>query len=106
MTSIQTQAYEEALSYIVMICHLTPMSESDYVIELSTALNTYTHMKQISYLHPQNFKQKYPDIIRWYGKVCTSIGYVRASPTALVEGIEKKLRQKNNKAGLAALNLI
>ena len=56
-------AYEQALSYTLMVRHLGPLTDSDYIADLSPSLDAFRHLKQGSY--SQLLETEFPKFWSW-----------------------------------------
>lgn len=85
-------AYEHALSYTLMVRHLGPLSESDYIADLSLSLDSFRHLEQAAY--SQVLESEFPHFWRWCSDVLDKID------KAFDFGVEEafmKSHQLNNK---------
>ena len=56
-------AYEQALSYTLMVRHLGPLTESDYIADLSLSLDSFRHLGQAAYT--QVLESDFPNFWHW-----------------------------------------
>ncbi|CAB4021552.1 Hypothetical predicted protein [Paramuricea clavata] len=61
--SAETEAYERALSYILMIRHMSPVTDVEYIKEIQKSLDTYKYHGNAAY--PQLIENMFPYLWKW-----------------------------------------
>ena len=59
------RAYEQALSYSLMVCHLGPVTDSDYIADLSLTLDNFRHLEQGFRSYPRVLEKEFPNFWSW-----------------------------------------
>ena len=58
-------AYEQALSYTLMVRHLGPVTDSDYIADLSPTLDNFRHLEQAFRSYPRILEEEFPNFWSW-----------------------------------------
>ena len=58
-------AYEQALSYTLMVRHLGPVTDSDYIADLSLTLDTFRHLEEGFRSYPRVLEKQFPNFWSW-----------------------------------------
>ena len=59
------RAYEQALSYTLMVRHLGPVTDSDYIADLSPTLDNFRHLQQEFRSYPRVLEEEFPNFWSW-----------------------------------------
>ena len=59
------RAYEQALSYTLMVRHLGPVTDSDYIADLSPTLDNFRHLEQGFRSYPRVLEEEFPNFWSW-----------------------------------------
>lgn len=65
MALITGVAYEQALSYTLMLRHLGPVTDSDYIADLSKSLNSFRHLEKGFQSYPRFSEKVFPNFWSW-----------------------------------------
>ena len=58
-------AYEQALSYTLKVCHLGPVTDSDYIADLSSTLDKFRHLEEGFRSYPRVLEEQFPNFWSW-----------------------------------------
>ena len=91
---IESESYECALSYILMIRHLGPVTESDCISDLHQILHSYKHLE--SKASPQILESKYPNFYKWCNRVLQKKDADFNFGDGIPDEVKKAFREKHN----------
>ena len=106
------RAYEQVLSYTLMVCHLGPVTDSDYIADLSLALDSFRHLEQGFRSYPRVLEKEFPYFWSWCWDVLNKIdmGFVFGDETEGLATFMKEHRlnsqQLEGKKGIELLDNI
>ena len=65
MAAQTEMAYEQALSYTLMVRHLGPVTDSDYIADLSLTLDNFRHLEEGFRSYPRVLEKQFPNFWSW-----------------------------------------
>lgn len=65
MAPLTETTYEQALSYTLMVRHLGPVTDSDYITDLSPTLDNFRHLEQGFRSYPRILEKEFPNFWSW-----------------------------------------